>query len=98
MRARDDWTHNRIIGQCSYPYDKAFIPQCEACQARKQRYGGMPPLHTFKQGECRWAAADHRTRDKKKKPHEPQEKASVEPTAVAPDKIEGKELGQEGEE
>ena len=34
-RARDDWEHTREIGQCKYPYDDPWIPECIACQERR---------------------------------------------------------------
>ncbi len=30
FRARDDWDHNRIIGECSYSHDEGFLPGCLA--------------------------------------------------------------------
>ena len=31
FRARNDWGHNRVIGECSYPYDELVIWKCQAC-------------------------------------------------------------------
>ena len=36
-RARNDWEHTREIGQCSFPCDEPWIPDCEACQKRLPR-------------------------------------------------------------
>jgi hypothetical protein len=33
-RARSDWEHIREIGQCKYPYDDPWVPDCVACQHR----------------------------------------------------------------
>ena len=43
----DDWEHTREIGQCWYPYDEPFIPECVACQDRKPRHNAG---HTFARG------------------------------------------------
>ena len=51
-KARNDWEHTREIGECGYPYDEPFIPQCEACVARLPNYNSR---HTFEAGKCRWA-------------------------------------------
>ena len=97
-RPRNDWEHNRIIGQCSYPYDEPVIPECHACQDRKPReHEG----HTYEQGKCRWAAADIRRVHKRRNHREPAEArppAEAEPTAGMPAQREGRELGQGGEE
>ena len=37
FRTRDDWEHNREIGECSYPHDRPWIPECAACQRRALR-------------------------------------------------------------
>ena len=95
MRARDDWTHTREIGQCSYPYDTPFIPKCEACVRRVPRLGEG---HTFVRGECRFAAStDIRRPHKRQKHRDAQPKHSSEPTQHAPATVEGKELGAEAE-
>ena len=46
-RSRNDWEHTRKIGECAFPYDKPWIPDCAACQNRKPR---LSPEHTCKQG------------------------------------------------
>jgi hypothetical protein len=91
-RSRDDWEHNRVIGECSYPHDEPVIPECEACQRRVARYAAG---HTYEVGKCRWAAAQIRTRGGRVR--EPQPQAHAEPTAGAPAQIDGRELGDEGE-
>ena len=94
FRARSDWEHTREVGQCSYPYDEPWIPDCEACQDRKPRdhYD-----HSLEEGTSRWATAQFRKR-RASRPHEPQPTAHEEPTAGLPGTKDGKELGQEGEE
>ena len=100
-RESTDWEHTREIGQCSYPYTEPWIPECMACQDRKQRYH---PDHTYEFNKCKWAAAPHRqyapraTRRSSRRPHEPVPATSAEPTAGAPTAVEGRELGAEGEE
>ena len=42
-RKRNDFTHNRVIGQCMYPHDEPFIPTCEACIQHKRH---TDPAHT----------------------------------------------------
>ena len=54
FRARHDWAHNREIGECSYPHDHPWIPECTACQKRALRYHEE---HTYEQGKCKWALA-----------------------------------------
>ena len=49
-RARNDWEHTREIGQCSYPYDEPWIPECEACQDRKPRDHHE---HSLEEGKCK---------------------------------------------
>ncbi len=90
-RARDDWEHNRIIGECSYPYDEQQISICNGCQQRKQRHH---PGHSYVDNECRWAAAPQRTSAKCSNPHEPRTKIENEPTATAPGTLDGEELEQ----
>ena len=36
-RSRVDWEHNRVIGQCAYPHDDPWIPECRVCQDRLPR-------------------------------------------------------------
>ena len=94
-RARDDWEHNRKIGECSYPYDEAVVPVCDGCQKRRPRYS---PDHSYRDGDCRWAVAGVRASATRRNPHEPANKAENEPTAHAPGTLDGEELGAEGEE
>ncbi len=94
-RARDDWEHNRKIGECSYPYDEAVVPVCDCCQKRRPRYS---PDHSYRDGDCRWAVAGVRASATRRNPHEPANKAENEPTAHAPGTLDGEELGAEGEE
>ena len=51
FRARDDWTHNREIGQCSYPFDAPIIWDCNACMTGVPRFKAG---HTGIPGECKW--------------------------------------------
>ena len=67
-RARDDWEHNRIIGECSYPYDEPTVPLCGGCQKRKPRFHHD---HSYVDKECRWAVAQMRTTSKRTNPHQP---------------------------
>ena len=56
QRGRDDCVHNRIIGQCYYPYTEPFIPKCEACIRRitiGQERSGI--RHNWIDGECKFA-------------------------------------------
>ena len=48
-RSRQDWTHNRVVHECWYPYDKAFIHTCSACIRRRK---DDDPTHTNDEG-CR---------------------------------------------
>ena len=93
-KRRDDWGHNRLVGDCMYPYDEPFIPGCEACWDRKPR---LHEDHSYEPGKCVWGMADFRVR-KASKPHEPQPKAHADPTVGAPAKLDGKELGKDGED
>ena len=66
-RARDDWEHNRVIGQCWYPYDEPWIPECPGCQARKPRHDAS---HTYRLDECRYAVAKSRKQHKRGQVHD----------------------------
>ena len=99
-RARDDWEHTREIGQCKYPYDEPWIPECMACQDRKPRHHHE---HTYELHKCKWATAQARSYAPRAKrsstrPHEPEPKPEQEPTAGIPANVEGRELGADGEE
>ena len=94
-RPRNDWTHTRVIGECAYPYDKPWIPECDACQRRVERWKAG---HSYELGKCRFADAGYRRPAAKKKPHEPRLRADSAPTAGMPGTLEGRELGQDGEE
>ena len=94
-RARNDWEHTREKGQCSYPYDDPWIPECIACQHRE-------PIthvdHTFDEG-CKYGQPElPRQRRRSDQPHEPKPKAHTEPTMRQPAQVEGHELGQAAEE
>ena len=97
FRARNDWEHNRVIGECSYPHDHPWIPDCPACQRRAPR---LHEDHTYEHDKCRWATASMRAGGKRKRgePHEPQPPAHEDPTVGAPIRADGQELGQRGEE
>ena len=95
FRPRNDWEHSRKIGECSYPYDEPFIPQCEACVARLPNHSSQ---HTFEAGECRWGEATATgVRPRQQVPHEPLPRHHAEPTAHQPATIGGQELGAEAE-
>ena len=50
-RARSDWSHNREIGTCYFPFDEPHIWECDACMHHLPRsHAG----HTGVPGECRW--------------------------------------------
>ena len=51
FRARTDWSHNRIIGTCYFPFDEPTIWDCDACMHHLPR---SHPGHTGTSGECRW--------------------------------------------
>ena len=48
-RTRSDWEHNRVIGECYYPYDKPYLPRCIACQLRLK---GTDELHGYLEDDC----------------------------------------------
>ena len=52
FRSRDDWEHNRVIGQCCYPFDDPTIWKCPACLAHKSL---STAGHTDVPGECKGA-------------------------------------------
>ena len=100
FRSKDDWEHTREIGQCRYPYDEPWIPDCVACQDRKPRHHAE---HTYESRKCKWATAPLRStapraRRRSARPHEPEPKPEQEPTAGIPANVEGRELGADGEE
>ena len=35
FRGRTNWDHSRVIGQCQYPHDEPYIPDCEGCLTYK---------------------------------------------------------------
>jgi hypothetical protein len=48
-RVREDWERDWKIGECAYPYDKSVVPECVACQDRKQR---LRESHTYEIDKC----------------------------------------------
>ena len=71
-RSKDDWEHTREIGQCRYPYDEPWIPECIACQDRKPRHHHE---HTYEHHKCKWATAQARSsapraKRSSRRPHE----------------------------
>ena len=87
--------------ECSYPHDEPWLPGCISCQKRQPRWAEG---HTFRSDHCRWSqtsatrlgrqlAGSSRTT-----PHEAKVKHDYEPTAGLPANIDGRELGQDGEE
>ena len=95
MRARNDWEHTRVIGECKYPYDAPWVPGCEACQNRMPRYHWE---HVF-DGSCMWGQPEvPRERRSSSRPHEPRQKAHKEPTVGIPANVDGEELAKGAEE
>ena len=50
-RPRNDWSHNRTIGTCYFPFDEPKIWDCDACMHHLPRYHAG---HTGGPGECKW--------------------------------------------
>ena len=95
-RARDDPEHNRVVGQCSYPYDESVTYKCPACKAHL----GRSANHTYIPGECRMTVAQERKSAPRKgrAPRDPRQPASDEPTAGLPGTHDGQELGAADEQ
>lgn len=53
LRTRNDWERNRIAGQCAFPYDAPWVPDCVARRDRRR----ANPSRAFKMENCRWASA-----------------------------------------
>ena len=101
MRSRNDWTHNRKIGECSYPFDDPLIPLCDACiHHRPRNKMGGDDGHTGIPDECKWAIAPTRTHKARsgKHPREPRRPATEDITSRMPGTSEGVELGAETEQ
>ena len=101
MRARDDWTHNRKIGECCYPFNEPLIPLCDACiHHRKRDNMGGDKGHTGIVGECRWATAPTRAHQARagKHPRDGRRPASEDITSRMPGTAAGVELGAETEQ
>ena len=99
MRARNDWTHTREIGQCSYPHDEPFIPKCEACIGRRRQ---DHEDHTLVPGECKALEFTDRKKHTRKRrsdePHEVRVPESSDPTAHTPiTGMDGKMIGEDAE-
>jgi hypothetical protein len=93
---RGDWERGRKIGEYAYPYDKLVVPGCVSCQDRKQR---LRESRTYEIDKCRRATRPIRVCSTcASRPREPQPKADAETAAGAPATLDGKELGQGGEE
>lgn len=101
-RASHDWTHNRIIHQCRWPYVDPFIPTCDGCISRKKV--SDKTAHTFDEG-C--AAVLSEPRDvttkvyqprKGQHPRDPAVPATGDATADMRASPDGQELGQEHED
>ena len=100
MRPRNDWTHNRIIGECSHPFDAPFVPKCEACQMRVGRWksvikDGKVYSHSGIVGECKWGTASVRQSAPRlgQHPRDPRRRASDDITAGLPGTSPDGELG-----
>ena len=94
--SRHDWEHTRTIGECSYPYDEPFIPECQACSARLGRDNCK---HTYKPG-CQWDVNRERAYEPRtgRHPRDPAHKASESSTSRMPGTTGGVELGADAEE
>ena len=94
-RPRNDWTHTREIGQCSYPYDEPWIPTCESCIRRLQReHHG----HTGREGCRNQIKATRMGLPRQgRHPRDPARPATEDPTMGMPGTAEGHELGADGE-
>ena len=93
-RGRDHWSHTREIGQCCYPYDEPWIPECEGCWESKP---SEHPSHTGGEG-CRHTVIASRRGGKRtgKHPREPARRANADLSAVPLSRA--AELGQEQED
>ena len=97
-RARDDWTHNRIIGECYFPFDDPKIWDCDACMHHLPR---CQAGHTGVPGECKWEQVDTRRSHVRvgAHPREPRVKKHHDSTAGLPGAHpDHGELGKDGEE
>ena len=97
-RPRDDWSHNRTIGECYYPFDKPTIWDCDACMNHIPRYKAG---HTGVPGECRWEQIDTRRTAVRlgAHPREPRVKKHHDSTAGLPGTHpDHGELGKDGED
>ena len=80
-RARDHPLHNRIVGQCRYPFDEVS-DECPGCAAGRPRYHHD---HTLQYGKCRWALAGYRAgMPRGQHPRDPRVPAATDPTAAQP--------------
>ena len=95
-RPRNDWTHTREIGQCSYPFDEPWIPTCEGCIQRLPR---THHSHTMNPG-CRMTLTQERQSIPRvgHHPRDPAQPASDDPTAGMQGTHNGEELGADGED
>ena len=81
-RASTHWQHNRIIGECKYPYTKPFVPTCQACYDMKPITAAADGewLHTFDAG-CWSSGKQPRTYAKRgKHPRDPVRPVTIEET------------------
>jgi len=96
-RGREHFSHNRIVGQCFYPYDEPDIWPCDACMLDKGRYEDG---HIQEVGRCRWPMVPERTAHQRQghHPRDPARAASSDPTAGLPGTSPAGELGADAEE
>ena len=80
-RARANPAHNRIKGECGYPYDEPEYWKCEGCQHDRPKTSNT---HTFLPGECRLTVTAERRSAPRKghHPRDPRRRASDDPTAM----------------
>ncbi len=95
FRARDDWEHNRVIGDCWYPHDEPTTWECDACMRHLPRDKG----HLLEAGKCKWGVVPARAYAPRSgaHPRDPARRASEEPTSRLAGAPGGDELGQQGE-
>ena len=96
-RARTHFEHNRVLGECGYPYDDPEIWECDACMEGK---GRNQAGHTGVVGKCKWASTPERQSHTRsgRHPCDPASSASGDPTAHLPGTDRTGELGADAEE
>ena len=89
---KTSWEHNRIRGECKWPFEPPIIWGCDACNNSINRELGS---HTRVPGECRWEALGFRQSTPRTSAHPrvPRQAASGSSTAHLPGTHDGVELG-----